>query len=102
MSNQHPQIYQNTKFHAKIKKILAFMTKNALCQYFKTETLKKLLKSLKPVVLNFSKCRVSCKTKKIYIGDLFLGCKLEKLLPYLRSALSKLSKRKVSCKNENP
>ena len=63
LSNQYPQMYQNTKVY--VKEIsLKLGTKNhyldfIACNYGKP------LSCLKPAPLNFSKCKVSTKIKKL-------------------------------------
>ena len=71
------------------------MTKNALFEYFKTETLKNGWNVWnQPSQISHNAVLL----ENIYRILFFLGCKLEKLSRYLRSSLSKMSKRKVLCR----
>ena len=83
------------KVSYKDKKILVFVTKNALFEYFKTETLKNGWNVWnQPPQISHNAVFL----ENMYRLLFFLGCKLEKLSRYLRSSLSKMSKRKVLCR----
>ena len=60
--NQHPQIWLNKKFHEKTKNP-KLATKNPLFEYFWAGIWKKILSFLKSASLNFSFCKVWCKSK---------------------------------------
>ena len=87
--NQHPQIFQYAKFHAKIKTTYIYDKKCSIWRFSGWNS-KKPLSYLKLTPSNLFHCKVWCKIKILKLGErkylicVFLGYSLKILLSYLK------------------